>query len=115
MSFWKFVKWDVPTTFEQASAFACKIKAGEAKAKASDPGGRLYKVGGWCFDLAELAGFKPYLVEHSYGGFSRGWAKSVADLREAMYLSRKDRVALDPFVSKDFALSNMEDDELAEA
>ena len=97
LNFWKFVSWDVTMTFDDAQRLAEQITLGTTRVNASSPGGRFYKLGGWCFDLPALASYKPYLVLYHYGDIQQAWGSSVAELREKLYLSPKDRVATNPF------------------
>ncbi len=98
MSFWKFVSWEVNITPSQAASFAEDIKSGR-KVRPCDPGGRFFKMGGWCFDLCELAGYKPYLIKYHEGGIEQAWGRNVGELREQLYLSRRDKVAANPFAT----------------
>lgn len=98
---WKFVKHEVSMTLQDAQALASQIEAGTIR-PVNSYGERFYKLGGWCFDL----GRKPYLIEYTHGQIERKWALSVAELRQACYLKRGDKVIPDPF----FHLQIEEDD-----
>jgi hypothetical protein len=92
VTFWKFVSHAISTTHEDAAAIAKKIERRELVPIASI-GERYYKLGGYCYDI----GRKPYLIQYAHGSIARAWALSVSDLRLGLGLSRKDKVALDPF------------------
>ena len=92
VTFWKFVSHDVDMTHDDAQKLAYRIEKGEFVPKNSH-GERYYRTGGWCFDI----GRKPYLVEYAHGHIQRHYAMSVAELREACYLKRADKVVPCPF------------------
>ncbi len=91
-NFWKFVNTPVAATPEQAAYIADKIQSGKFTVKPSEPGERIYRNAGWCFDLAPLAGYKPYVIEYHYGEIRRVWAKNIKEVRDQYRLSRKDGV-----------------------
>lgn len=92
VNFWKFVKHEVKMTRDDAQALATQIVAGTVR-PINSYGERFYKRGGWCFDV----GRKAYLIEFTHGQFERKWALNVAELRQACYLKRGDKVIPDPF------------------
>lgn len=89
MTYYKFVKWDVDITPEQAENISKRIKK-----EAFDTKG-IYKIGGWLFDGRDI--LNKYIVKFHYGGIEEAYASNVKTLREKMYLSRKDKVKLSPF------------------
>lgn len=83
---------DTNYTPEQAAELARRINAGEIGIPRTD-GTPYYRFMGWRFDI----GRRPFLIEYAHGGFSRKYARSIGELRAALYLSRKDKVIADPF------------------
>lgn len=92
VTFWKFVDHPIDTTPEQAAKLAERIESGDF-VPCNSHGERYYKSMGWCYNI----GRKPYLIQHSHGDISRGWAASIKELRKALYLTKADKVVPDPF------------------
>ena len=91
-SFWKINPTAPAATKEQAQYIAEKIQSGKFVVTPTEPGERIYKNAGWCFDLAPLAGYKPYMVEYHFGEIRRVWSRSIAEVRNEFRLSQKDKV-----------------------
>jgi len=96
VTFFQFAFHPNVSSRESAQRVADRIE-GKEFAPGNNCGERYYKSGGWCYDI----GRKPFLIQHAYGGISRGWALSVSELREAFVLKRADKVVPDPFYKKE--------------
>ena len=92
--FWKFNP-NTRCTQERAANYANKIATGEIS-PVNDDCGRWHHQAGWAFDI----GRKPYLIEAADGSIYRRWARSVGELRKALYLKRSEQVIADPFKTR---------------
>jgi hypothetical protein len=92
--FWKFNK-QCAVSLAWAEDYARKITTGEISPVNVD-GARWHLNRGWAFDI----GRKPYLIEAADGSIYRRWARSVGELRKALYLKRSERVIADPFKTR---------------
>ena len=79
-------------TDKQARELADGINSGTLSIPLTN-GNQCYCFMGWIFDI----GRKPYLVEYNHGCITRYYGRSVADIRNGLKLSPKDRVVADPF------------------
>jgi len=91
IKYWKFNE-DSDFPEEKAQQIADRIQSGEYNPP-NDYGSKYYKFMGYCFDV----GRKAYLIEYEHGSFERKYAKSIGELRDCCYLSKNDKVILDPF------------------
>lgn len=86
---YKFVSWDVSETIEEAMEHSKKMQIN------AFIGTGTYKLMGYMYDARHL--LKKYIIKYSYGGYEEVYSDNVKNLRDKLYLSDDDKVALSPF------------------